>query len=176
MKKPSSVINIAQSKSKTLEGNTIPIKKTTDSLIRIEETFGTSGIVKAPENEYTGNEANQKMKKSRTTGTLSLLSCSTNNQRENFETAILEQGKVAILEGIRLTNDDIQCLRPKEWLIDNVIEFSLQHQRNFIYTEHKNEIEIVSPAVVHAIKLQDRNDVNTQMLKPIVVREFLIHG
>ena len=57
-----------------------------------------------------------------------------------YETGIL-RGNV-MLEHVTLTNNDLECLKPDQWLYDNVIDFNLQYQRHFMFGYDKDDIEI----------------------------------
>ena len=57
-----------------------------------------------------------------------------------------------IIENIRITKQDLECLKPQEWIYDTIIEFEFQYQRNFIFNEFRQDIEIISPSLVHIFK------------------------
>ena len=63
-----------------------------------------------------------------------------------------------MLEHVTLTNNDLECLKPDQWLYDNVIDFNLQYQRHFMFGYDKDDIEILSPSLVQMIKTFRRKD------------------
>jgi len=78
---------------------------------------------------------------------------STQKMIENYNIDMLKGGKVAIIEKSSLTSADLECLKPSSWLDDNVIEFVLEYQKNFIFDANRHEIAVLSPAVVQMVKL-----------------------
>jgi len=74
-------------------------------------------------------------------------------EMKTYDTKILATDEAVVLEDVRITNEDLTCLAPEEWLFDNIIYFNLLYQRNFLFKDAKNEIEVISPSLAQIIKL-----------------------
>ncbi len=76
--------------------------------------------------------------------------------------------RLAVMGGVSLCVDDVSCLlEDDEWLNDKVIHFYLEYLRYNKFTEHIEDIEIVSPAVVQCLKVSRSREVVENMVAPL---------
>ena len=82
-----------------------------------------------------------------------------------YDTNVLEKDEAIIMDDVQITNIDLACLAPDEWLFDNVIYFSLLYQRNFVFVDYKSEIEILSPSLSQIIKMTRKTELDSIRLQ-----------
>lgn len=72
---------------------------------------------------------------------------------EKVTKRFLEEGDFVVIGSVRLTVRDTECLRARQWLVDNVIEFYLEYLRLREFGSHKDLVTVVSPSVAQFIKI-----------------------
>jgi len=80
------------------------------------------------------------------------------NNNENYDTMVLDTDEAVILDDVTITNKDLVCLAPEEWLFDNIIYFNLLFQKIFVFKDYKDEIEVISPSLAQIIKLSRKRN------------------
>jgi len=75
----------------------------------------------------------------------------------------LKDEDYVVLENIRVTKKDMECLKPGGWLYDNVIEFNLQYQRRNYFRKCRDKIEILSPSIVQIIKFTTIKEIRAHL-------------
>ncbi len=76
--------------------------------------------------------------------------------------------RLAVMGGVCIRVDDVSCLlEDGEWLGDKVIHFYLEYLRYHKFREHIEDVEVVSPPVVHCLRISKSREVAENMLAPL---------
>ena len=83
------------------------------------------------------------------------------------EQEVLFPGQIQMGD-VTLTSEEAMCLRGREWLTDDVIEFYLEYLRRVKFKEHFDQIEIIGPCVAHLLKALERREDIAKELEPLL--------
>ena len=67
----------------------------------------------------------------------------------------------------RLSRNDIDCIKPRQWLTDDVIGLYLEYLSQNLFSNYQNSFQIILPSVVQLIKHARTEPETNELLLPL---------